>query len=68
MNKVKCPTCQAEIEWDKKNTFRPFCSERCRLIDLGDWANETHRIPGSEPASLESISEDTLPNDNEEIN
>ena len=67
MKKVKCPTCQTEIEWDKKNAFRPFCSERCRLIDLGDWANETHRIPSSDPANLESISEDTLPYDNEEL-
>jgi len=58
MNKVKCPTCQTEIEWDKKNVFRPFCSERCRLIDLGDWANETHRIPGSESNGSEHTNED----------
>ncbi len=55
MKKVKCPTCQKEIEWDKKNPFRPFCSERCRLIDLGDWANETHRIPSNEPVSEEAL-------------
>ena len=55
MNKVKCPTCQAESEWDKNNSFRPFCSERCRLIDLGDWASETHRIPSLEPVDSESI-------------
>jgi len=64
MTKVKCPTCQTEIEWDKNNAFRPFCSERCRLIDLGDWANETHRIPSSEPLGSEHapeyLSEDEL--------
>lgn len=48
MKKIKCPTCQKEIEWDKNNPYRPFCSERCRLIDLGEWASESHRIPGEE--------------------
>lgn len=42
---VNCPTCQKAIEWDEKNSYRPFCSKRCQLIDLGEWANETHRIP-----------------------
>lgn len=59
MTKVKCPTCQTEIEWDNKNSFRPFCSERCRLIDLGDWANETHRIPSSELVSEDVIDLDS---------
>lgn len=46
MNKtVKCPTCQQQVEWSEHSTFRPFCSERCRLIDLGDWASEKHAIP-----------------------
>ncbi len=43
--RVKCPTCRREIEW-KNNPYRPFCSERCRLIDLGAWAEEKYRIPG----------------------
>jgi uncharacterized protein len=42
---VKCPTCQREIDWDQ-SPFRPFCSERCRLIDLGAWLTEKHAIPG----------------------
>lgn len=42
---VTCPTCQKRTPWED-NTWRPFCSERCKLIDLGDWANENHRIPG----------------------
>lgn len=46
--KVKCPTCEKEITWSTDNPFRPFCSERCKLIDLGEWAAESHRIPGNE--------------------
>ncbi len=41
----KCPMCKKETRW-KDNPFRPFCSERCRLIDLGKWASEDYRIPG----------------------
>ncbi|WP_257280036.1 DNA gyrase inhibitor YacG [Endozoicomonas sp. ISHI1] len=43
---VKCPKCGKEVEWKKENTFRPFCSRRCKLIDLGAWANEERSIPG----------------------
>lgn len=43
--RVKCPTCQREIDWSQ-SPFRPFCSERCRLIDLGAWLTEKHAIPG----------------------
>ncbi|WP_097460132.1 DNA gyrase inhibitor YacG [Mangrovitalea sediminis] len=41
---VDCPTCGQAVEWDDRNTHRPFCSERCKLIDLGAWANEEYRI------------------------
>jgi len=44
--RVKCPTCGREIEWSDKAPFRPFCSERCRLIDLGAWISEQRAIPG----------------------
>jgi len=43
---VKCPTCGKAVEWSTENPWRPFCSERCKLIDLGEWAGEGHRIPG----------------------
>ncbi|MFN7779710.1 MAG: DNA gyrase inhibitor YacG [Betaproteobacteria bacterium] len=46
---VKCPACAAPVPWTESSRWRPFCSERCRLIDLGDWAAERHRIAG-EPA------------------
>ena len=45
--KVKCPTCQKDVEWSASSTYRPFCSKRCQLIDLGEWAEEEHVI--SEP-------------------
>jgi endogenous inhibitor of DNA gyrase (YacG/DUF329 family) len=43
--RVKCPTCQREIEWSA-SPYKPFCSERCRLIDLGAWLSEQRAIPG----------------------
>ena len=43
--KVECPTCQQSVEWNANSPFRPFCSKRCQLIDLGEWANEEKRIP-----------------------
>lgn len=42
---VNCPQCNKNIEYSLSNTFRPFCSERCRMIDLGQWANEGYKIP-----------------------
>jgi endogenous inhibitor of DNA gyrase (YacG/DUF329 family) len=43
--RVKCPTCHRETDWDN-NPHRPFCSDRCQLIDLGGWAEERYRISG----------------------
>jgi len=43
---LACPTCKKTVEWSDAFPHRPFCSERCRLIDLGEWASEGHRIPG----------------------
>jgi endogenous inhibitor of DNA gyrase (YacG/DUF329 family) len=45
MRTVKCPTCQKLIPW-QGNPYRPFCSARCRTLDLGAWADESYRIPG----------------------
>jgi uncharacterized protein len=41
---VLCPQCGAPVEWSAASRFRPFCSERCKLIDLGAWASEQYRI------------------------
>jgi hypothetical protein len=46
IRKVKCPACGIEVAWHESSRFRPFCSERCRTTDLGDWAAERHRIAG----------------------
>ena len=44
MRIVKCPHCGRETEYEG-NEFRPFCSERCKLLDLGDWADEKYAVP-----------------------
>ena len=46
---VACPTCGAAVEWSAQSRFRPFCSERCKLIDLGAWATEKYRVPIAAP-------------------
>jgi endogenous inhibitor of DNA gyrase (YacG/DUF329 family) len=42
---VSCPQCGAPSPFSPDNPYRPFCSERCKLIDLGQWASETYRVP-----------------------
>lgn len=50
---VACPTCGQPVEWRPENRFRPFCSERCRQIDLGAWAAGDYRVPAqADSASL----------------
>ena len=51
---VKCPTCGKPIEW-LNNIWRPFCSERCKLIDFGRWTSEEYRVPGQSinPAEIQ---------------
>ena len=43
---VKCPHCGKPVKWTVVSEYKPFCSERCRLIDLGGWLSEKHVIPG----------------------
>jgi uncharacterized protein len=54
---VACPQCGKPVEWGPQSAFRPFCSERCKLIDLGAWATESYRVQVTEdpddPASDE---------------
>tara|TARA_Y100001934_G_scaffold267498_1_gene348270 strand:+ start:479 stop:679 length:201 start_codon:yes stop_codon:yes gene_type:complete len=42
---VKCPTCDKAVAWIAASKFRPFCSDRCRLLDLGEWADGNRSIP-----------------------
>lgn len=44
---IACPGCGAGTIWHDSNPYRPFCSERCKLIDFGQWASESYRMPSS---------------------
>jgi endogenous inhibitor of DNA gyrase (YacG/DUF329 family) len=50
---VPCPRCGAQAPYSPENRWRPFCSERCRVIDLGAWASESYRVPVSPGADEE---------------
>lgn len=52
---MKCPTCNRPVKW-QDNPFRPFCSERCKLVDFGKWVDEDYRVPGK-PFSPEPTEE-----------
>jgi endogenous inhibitor of DNA gyrase (YacG/DUF329 family) len=63
MKTVKCPGCGKPAEYSTENQFRPFCSERCKLIDLGDWAEGRYAIPVAtppEPEELEAALEEAM--------
>jgi hypothetical protein len=53
---VNCPTCGKPVAWKPESIHRPFCSARCRQIDLGAWASEAYRVPTSPPdAAVDDI-------------
>lgn len=52
----KCPTCSKQVDW-QDNPFRPFCSERCQLVDLSKWVSEEYRVPGR-PVPHEPLEDD----------
>jgi uncharacterized protein len=57
---MRCPTCKKEVPYEG-NPFRPFCSERCRLIDLDNWLEGRYRVPDTTNEKLvqsESAAED----------
>jgi endogenous inhibitor of DNA gyrase (YacG/DUF329 family) len=58
---VACPTCQRPVEWSPASSFRPFCSERCKLIDLGAWVSEQRAIPGEEIPVVQGDDSDEPP-------
>lgn len=57
MRTTPCPTCERPVEWSEKSPRRPFCSERCKLIDLGAWASGQRAIPGDAEKRENSESE-----------
>jgi endogenous inhibitor of DNA gyrase (YacG/DUF329 family) len=46
---VRCPACNGDSVYAPTNPFRPFCSERCKFMDLGAWASESFRVPDEAP-------------------
>lgn len=48
---IECPSCNKPVAWVTENAFRPFCSERCRILDLGEWASGNRYIPDDEEHS-----------------
>ena len=54
MKQVPCPRCGTLTAFSSDNPWRPFCSERCKMIDLGAWASETYRVPDETQKKLES--------------
>jgi endogenous inhibitor of DNA gyrase (YacG/DUF329 family) len=54
----RCPTCGRQIEWTEQFPQRPFCSDRCRLVDLGAWLSEGRAIPGDVAESSENTPPD----------
>jgi endogenous inhibitor of DNA gyrase (YacG/DUF329 family) len=51
---VDCPTCGNKVEWIESSKHRPFCSERCKQIDLGAWAEEKYSIPAATPVNSDN--------------
>ncbi|MDH5300198.1 MAG: DNA gyrase inhibitor YacG [Gammaproteobacteria bacterium] len=50
---VQCPHCGQDVAWNNQSKWRPFCSQRCKLIDLGAWADESYKIPTNETPNLD---------------
>lgn len=46
--RVKCPQCQKEVIWSPDYPYRPFCSQRCKTLDLGAWASEDYKLQAQE--------------------
>ena len=62
--RLTCPTCAREIAWSDEYPYRPFCSERCRLIDLGAWLSSQRAIPGNESEFSDEVGPDEAPREN----
>ncbi|MBX9766022.1 MAG: DNA gyrase inhibitor YacG [Bdellovibrionales bacterium] len=62
---VKCPTCKKPIIYEE-SPARPFCSERCKLIDLGEWASESFKIPVQNSSNFNENETDAPPRTEED--
>ena len=52
---VACPQCSKPVVWSPESAYRPFCSKRCQLIDLGEWAEESYSIPAENQSNDEEF-------------
>jgi uncharacterized protein len=52
---IKCPRCGKPTLFTPENASRPFCSDRCKVIDLGAWADEQYTIPVKPPTGMEDM-------------
>jgi uncharacterized protein len=52
---VRCPTCKKQSAWNEANVSRPFCSPRCKDIDLGAWASDAYIVEGAAPSTPEEL-------------
>lgn len=62
---IICPTCGKKDTWRSENAYKPFCSSRCKLVDLGEWASESRKIPGA-PVSPTFSGDDNSTDDSED--
>lgn len=59
MKQIKCPQCGKLTNWEN-NEFRPFCSERCRMIDFGAWIDEEYRVPDEQNSNLPQLTPEEI--------
>ena len=59
--KMRCPICKQSVTWED-NAFRPFCSERCKMIDLDNWLEGRYRVPAPFDSDEEGTAEDISSN------
>jgi endogenous inhibitor of DNA gyrase (YacG/DUF329 family) len=55
---MKCPECNKRVDWED-NPSRPFCSERCKLLDFDRWVSEDYRVPGN-PLPTEEVGDEAV--------
>ena len=63
---IVCPTCHLKHKWIDSKPWSPFCSKRCKLIDLGDWASEKHIIAGK--PEFDSVNKEGSVNEEDSTN
>mgnify|MGYP003449897163 FL=1 len=55
-----CPICKGKLPEGRRTPTYPFCTGRCKLVDLGNWLGDGYVIPGGEPENIEDLDDETL--------